>query len=163
MQTKNNQPQNWTKALGYWSKLEPILPDNPHLQMAIGNTLLHKGAYESALGRYLYLAEVYDRLVDGLGEIKPWQDYDRRILGAAAAVYNNLGVAYQKLSEQKPIDNYQRNSLVALYKAGEYADILGEDRGNIQYNIYYIVHPEVVRSDMKITDDLSDNYRFTVQ
>ena len=162
-QTKNNQPQNWTKALEYWSKLEPILPDNPHLQMAIGNTLLHKGAYESALGRYLYLAEVYDRLVDGLGEIKPWQDYDRRILGEAAAVYNNLGVAYQKLSEQKPIDNYQRNSLVALYKAGEYADILGEDRGNIQYNIYYIVHPEVVRSDMKITDDLSDNYRFTVQ
>jgi tetratricopeptide (TPR) repeat protein len=162
-QPKNNQPQNWTKALEYWSKLEPILPDNPHLQMAIGNTLLHKGAYESALGRYLYLAEVYERLVDGLGEIKPWQDYDRRILGEAAAVYNNLGVTYQKLSEQKPIDNYQQNSLIALYTAGEYADILGEDRGNIQYNIYYIVHPEVVRSDMKINDDLSDNYRFTVQ
>ena len=162
-QTKNNQPQNWTKSLEYWSKLEPIVPDNPYLQMAIGNTLLHKGAYESALGRYLYLAEVYDRLVDGLGEIKLWQNYDRRILGEAAAVYNNLGVAYQKLSEQKPIDNYQRNSLVALYKAGEYADILGEDRGNIQYNIHYIIHPEVVRSDMKINDYLSDNYRFTVQ
>ena len=162
-QIKNNQSQNLTRALQYWSKLESLLPDNPHLQMAIGNTLLHKGAYESALGRYLYLAEVYDSLVDGLGEIKPWQDYDRRIIGEAAAVYNNLGVAYQKISERKPIDNYQRNSLVALYKAGEYADILGEDRGNIQYNIYYIIHPEVVRSDMKINDDLSDNYRFTVQ
>ena len=163
IQIKNNRQQNLTRALQYWSNLESILPDNPHLQMAIGNTLLHKGAYESALGRYLYLAEVYDRLVDGLGEIKPWQDYDRRILGEAAAVYNNLGVAYQMLSEQKPIDNYQRSSLVAFYKAGEYADILGEDRGNIQYNIYYIIHPEVVRSDMKINDDLSDNYRFSVQ
>ena len=162
-QIQKNKQQNLNKALQYWSKLESLLPDNPHLQMAIGNTLLHKGAYESALGRYLYLAEVYDRLVDGLGEIKPWQDYDRRILGEAAAVYNNLGVAYQKLNEHSPIDNYQQNSLVALYKAGEYADILGEGRGNIQYNIYYIIHPDVVRSDMKINDELSDDYRFSIQ
>jgi hypothetical protein len=160
---QNNGRQVLDQALAYWSKLESLLPDNPHVQMAIGNTLLHKGAYESALGRFIYLAEVYDRLVEGLGEIKPWQDYDRRILGEAAAVYNNLGVAYQMLSEQRQIDNYQRNSLVALYKAGEYADLLGEDRGNIQYNIYYIIHPDVVRSDMKINDDLSDTYRFSVQ
>jgi len=157
-----NYRKDWTRALSYWSKLDPVLPDNPHVQMAIANTMLHEGAYESALGRYIYLSEVYDLLVDDLGEIKPWRKDHKRILGESAAVYNNLGVAYQKLNEQKRIYDYQRNSLVALYKAGEYADILGEDRGIIQYNIHYIIHPEIVRSDMKINDNLSDNYLFNV-
>ena len=84
------------------------------------------------------------------------------VLGAAS-VYNNLGAAYQKQFERGGDPDYQKDSLVALYKAGEFADIMDTDRGIIQYNINYIIHPNVIRGDMAINDTISDNFRFVVR
>lgn len=150
-------------ALQYWYELSRVIPDNPYLSNAMGSAFLHLGKYNAALGEYLRLSEVYDRLVKSLGEIKSWRAYHRRIVLESVAVHNNLGVAYQKLFEATGNPEYQKNSLVALYKAGELADIMGTERGKIQYNIQYILHPEVIRGDMAISDDLSEDYRFVVQ
>jgi tetratricopeptide (TPR) repeat protein len=151
------------RALSYWSDLSEEIPDNPYLSSAMGSAFLHLGTYHAALGEFLVLSEVYDGLVKNLGEIKPWRAYHKRILLESSAVNNNLGVAYQKLYEETGDSEYQKNSLLALYKAGELADIMGIDRGKIQYNIQYIIHPEVVRGDMAIHDELNSNYRFYVQ
>ena len=137
--------------------------DNPNINFAIGSALLHLGEYSSALGELLVLDELYDDLVQGLGEIKPWRAYHKRIVLEAARVSNNLGVAYQKLYEITGDSEYQKKSLVSLYKGGELADIIGIQRGEIQYNINYIVHPEVIRGDMAISSDVSHDYRFFTQ
>jgi len=150
-------------ALGQWSKLYEAMPDNPNISFAMGSALLHLGEYSSALGEFLILEERYDDLVNSLGEIKPWRAYHKGIVLEAARVNNNLGVAYQKLSEYGGGSSYQQKSLVALYKGGELADIIGIQRGEIQYNINYIVHPEVIRGDMAINNDISQNYRFFTQ
>jgi len=152
--------RSFEKALHYWSELYEIMPDNPNIIYAIGTTFLHLGKYNSALGEFLMLSEIYDRLMKSLGEIRPWSAYHRQIVMNAAAVYNNLGVAYQKLFETTGKAEYQTQSLVFLYKGGELADIIGEERGKIQYNINYILHPEVIRGNMAINDDISKNYRF---
>ncbi len=154
---------SFSSALGYWSELSRIMPENPNLSNALGSAFLHLGKYNAALGEYLLLSEVYDRLIDSLGDIKPWNAYHRRIVLESAAVHNNLGVAYQKLYEATGNPEYQKNSLVSLYKAGELADVMGTERGKIQYNIQYIIHPGVVRGGMAISDELNDNYRFAVQ
>jgi hypothetical protein len=109
------------------------------------------------------LAEVYEGLLESLGDIKPWSAYHKRILLGAAAVYNNLGIAYQKLYETTKSGSYGKNSLVYLYKAGELADIIGTERGIIQYNINYIIHPDVIRTDMAVNDDVSQDYRFVTR
>jgi tetratricopeptide (TPR) repeat protein len=155
--------KDFRSALKRWSKLEEELPGNPHLLSAMGSALLYLQQYEAALGELLVLSEVYNKLVADLGEIKPWSAYHQRILRETAAVYNNLGVAYQKLSEKTQNPEYQRESLVALYRAGELADTIGGGRGEIQYNINYILHPEVIRGNMAIHDSLSENYRFVYQ
>jgi len=151
---------SFDKALNNWSLLSEVMSDNPNVTYAIGTTLLHLGKYNSALGEFLMLSEVYDRLVENLGEIRPWSAYHRQILLNAAAVYNNLGVAYQKLYETTGKSEYQSQSLVSFYKGGELADIIGVERGKIQYNINYILHPEVIRGDVAINDDIVKDYRF---
>jgi len=154
---------SFTKALDRWSELAEVFPDNPNIEFAMGCAMLHLAKYNAALGEFLLLSEVYDDLVKKLGEIKPWRAYHKRILLESAAALNNLGVAYQKLSEKTGNKEYQKKSLLSLYKAGELADITGTERGKIQYNINYILHPDVIRSSMAIDDNLSDNYRFIVQ
>jgi tetratricopeptide (TPR) repeat protein len=159
--------RQFDKALSYWSQLSETIPDNPYVNRAVGSAFLHVGAYNAALGEFLMLSEVYDGLIDRLGEIKPWRDYHRRIILEAAAVYNNLAVAYYMLGtgavDRQIAVEYEKNALLALYKAGELVDILGVERGNIQYNIQKIIHPKVVRGDMAIHDTLSDTYRFSIQ
>ncbi|MFW6180927.1 MAG: tetratricopeptide repeat protein, partial [Spirochaetota bacterium] len=155
--------KNFGEALKRWSRLEEELPGNPYLLGAMGSALLYLGRYEAALGELLVLSEIYDQLVSDLGEIRPWSARHQRILRESAVVYNNLGVAYQKLAEKTGNPDYERDSLVALYRAGELADVIGESRGRIQYNLNYILHPEVFRGDMAIHDSLSANYRFTYQ
>jgi len=155
--------KNFNRALTYWSELSQVLPANPYLGMAMGNAFLHLGKYNSALGEFLLLSELYDRIVDNLGQIKPWSGYHRRILLESAAVHNNLGVSYQKLYENTGDAEYQKESLVSLYKAGELVDIVGRERGKVQYNINYILHPDIIRGDMAVNDDLSMNHRFIVR
>jgi tetratricopeptide (TPR) repeat protein len=155
--------RNFREALNRWARLEEEVPGNPYLLGAMGSALLYMERYEAALGELLVLSEIYDGLIADLGEIKPWSAYHQRVLREAAVVYNNLGVAYQKLAETTGNPDHQRDSLVALYRAGELADVIGESRGPIQYNINYILHPEVIRGDMAIHDALSENYRFVYQ
>jgi len=155
--------RSFSKALERWSQLAEIFPDNPNIVYAMGGAMLHLGKYNAALGEFMLLSEVYDDLVQKLGEIKPWRAYHKRILLESAAVLNNLGVAYQKLAENTGDEEYQKESLLVLYKAGELADITGTERGKIQYNINYILHPDVIRGSMAIDDKLSDNYRFIIQ
>jgi len=155
--------KRFRSALRQWTELYEAMPDDPNISFAMGSALLHLGEYSSALGEFLILEERYDDLVNSLGEIKPWRAYHKRIVLEAARVNNNLGVAYQKLSEHGGGSSYQQKSLVALYKGGELADIIGIQRGEIQYNINYIVHPEVIRGDMAINNDISQNYRFFTQ
>jgi len=155
--------KDFYRALDYWSKLSQTIPENPNIGFALGNTFLYLKKYNSALGEFLILSEFYDNLIKGLGEIKPYRAYHKRILLEASAVYNNMGVAYQKLFESMGKPEYQKNSLVSLYKAGELSDIIGQDRGEIQYNINYIMHPEVIRESMAINDNISNNYQFIVQ
>lgn len=155
--------KRFRSALRRWTELYEAMPDNPNISFAMGSALLHLGEYSSALGEFLILEERYDDLVNSLGEIKPWRAYHKRIILETARVNNNLGVAYQKLSEHGGGASYQQKSLVALYKGGELADIIGIQRGEIQYNINYIVHPEVIRGDMAINNDISQNYRFFTQ
>ncbi|MBN2325101.1 MAG: hypothetical protein JXQ30_15335 [Spirochaetes bacterium] len=150
-------------ALRQWFSLSESMPDNPNIGFAIGSALLHIGEYNGALGEFLILEERYDDLVDGLGEIKIWRAYHKRIILEAAKVNNNLGVAYQKLYEQSKNADYQKMGLVSLYKGGELSDIIGMQRGEIQYNINYIVHSEVIRGDMAINDDITHDYRFYTQ
>ncbi len=155
--------RSFEKALKQWSELSEIMPENPNVNFAIGSAFLYMGKYNSALGEFLMLSETYGDFVKSLGEIKPWSAYHRRIVLGASSVYKNLGVAYQKLYETTGDSDYQKNSLVSLYKAGELADIVGTDRGIIQYNINYIIHPDVIRSDMAINDNISDDFRFVVR
>jgi tetratricopeptide (TPR) repeat protein len=150
-------------ALRQWFALSDAMPDNPNIGFAIGSALLHLGEYNGALGEFLILEERYDDLVESLGEIKTWRAYHKRIILEAAKVNNNLGVTYQKLYEQSKDADYQKKGLVSLYKGGELADIIGMQRGEIQYNINYIVHPEVIRGDMAVNDDISHDYRFYTQ
>jgi tetratricopeptide (TPR) repeat protein len=150
-------------ALRQWFALSDAMPDNPNIGFAIGSALLHLGEYNGALGEFLILEERYDDLVESLGEIKTWRAYHKRIILDAAKVNNNLGVTYQKLYEQSNDAGYQKKGLVSLYKGGELADIIGMQRGEIQYNINYIVHPEVIRGDMAVNDDISHDYRFYTQ
>jgi len=155
--------RDFEKALRQWSRLEEIIPDNANVRFAIGSAFLHMGKYNAALGEFLMLAEAYEGLVESLGDIKPWSAYHKRIVLGAASVYNNLGVSYQKLFETTGNPAYQKDSLVYLYKAGELADIIGTERGIIQYNINYIIHPNVIRADMAVNDDISQDYRFVTR
>ena len=139
------------------------MPNNPNIKFAMGSAFLHLEKYNPALGEFLMLSEIYDDLIKELGNIKPWRAYHKRILLGASSVYSNLGVAYQKMYEVTKNSEHQKNSLVFLYKAGELADIIGLDWGSVQYNINYIMHPEVIRGDMAVNDRISDNYRFVVQ
>ena len=152
--------KDFEKALRQWSRMDEVMSDNPNVSFAVGNAFLHLGKYNAALGEFLMLAEIYDGLVAALGDIKPWSAYHKRIVLGAAAVYNNLGVTFQKLYESTGISEYQKDSLVYLYKAGELADTIDTERGIIQYNINYIIHPKVIRSDMAINDNISEDYRF---
>jgi hypothetical protein len=101
-----------------------------------------------------------------LGEIKPWRDYHERIVLEAVAVYNNLAVAYyrnaEEIGDESEKAEYEKNALLSLYKAGELADLMGTERGKIQYNIQKIIHPKVARGEMAINDELSSNYRFSL-
>lgn len=151
------------KALNQWVMLSEILPNNPNIKFAMGSAFLHLGKYNPALGEFLMLSEIYNDLIEELGNIKPWRAYHKRILLDASSVYSNLGVAYQKMYEITGNPEYQKNSLVFLYKAGELADIIGIDWGSVQYNINYIIHPEVIRGNMAINDRISDNYRFVAK
>lgn len=153
----------FNKALNQWAMLSEILPNNPNIKFAMGSAFLYLGKYNPALGEFLMLSEIYDDLIEELGDIKPWRAYHKRILLGASSVYSNLGVAYQKLYEITENPEYQKNSLVFLYKAGELADIIGIDWGPVQFNINYIIHPEVIRGSMAVNDRISDNYRFVVQ
>jgi tetratricopeptide (TPR) repeat protein len=155
--------KRFRRALRQWSELSYTMPDNPNISFAMGSALLHLGEYSTALGEFLILEERYDDLVNSLGEIKPWRAYHKRIVLEAARVNNNLGVAYQKLYEATKDPRYQKQGLIALYKGGELADIMGMQRGEIQYNINYIVHPEVIRGDMAVNNDISQNFRFFTQ
>jgi tetratricopeptide (TPR) repeat protein len=158
--------RKFNQALDRWSDLAMSMPDNPHVANAVGNTLLHLGAYEAALGEFLMLSEVYDGFVEMLGEIRPWSDQHKRIALEAAAVYNNLAVASYGIAEQaeSPTQKaeYEKNALLALYKAGELADLMGAERGKIQYNIQKIIHPDIARAGMAIQDSLSSDYRFSL-
>lgn len=158
--------RKFNQALDRWSDLSMSMPDNPHVANAVGNTLLHLGANEAALGEFLMLSEVYDGLVEMLGEIRPWSDQHKRIALEAAAVYNNLAVASYGIAEQAESTTqkaeYEKNALLALYKAGELADLMGAERGKIQYNIQKIIHPDIARARMAIHDNLSSNYRFSL-
>lgn len=153
----------FNKAVKQWSSLAEVMPNNPNVNFAIGSALIHMGKYNAALGEFLLLSEMYNSLVAELGEIKPWSAYHKRLVLGAASVYNNLGVAYQKLFEQNGNPEYQKESLVYLYKAGELADIIGTDWGIVQYNINYIIHPDVIRGGMAINDDIKDDYRFDLR
>jgi tetratricopeptide (TPR) repeat protein len=155
--------RDFNRAVKQWSSLAEVMPNNPNINFAIGSALLHMGKYNAALGEFLFLSEIYNSLVAELGEIKPWNAYHKRLVLGAASAYNNLGVAYQKLYEQKGNPEYQKESLVYLYKAGELADIIGTDWGVIQYNINYIIHPDVIRGGMAINDDIKDDYRFDLR
>jgi tetratricopeptide (TPR) repeat protein len=155
--------KDFRKAIQQWSVMTETMMDNPNINFAMGSALLHLGEYSAALGELLVLDGEYDDLVQKLGEIKPWRAYHKRIVLEASHVSNNLGVAYEKLYETTGISEYQKKSLVSLYKGGELADIMGIQRGEIQYNINYIIHPEVIRSDMAINNDVSNNYRFFTQ
>jgi tetratricopeptide (TPR) repeat protein len=155
--------KDFRKAIQQWSVLTETMMDNPNINFAMGSALLHLGEYSAALGELLVLDGVYDDLVQKLGEIKPWRAYHKRIVLEAAHVSNNLGVAYEKLYETTGNSEYQKKSLVSLYKGGELADIMGIQRGEIQYNINYIIHPEVIRAGMAINNDVSNNYRFFTQ
>ncbi len=155
--------RDFNKAVKQWSSLAEVMPSNPNVNFAIGSALLHMGKYNAALGEFLLLSEMYKSLVAELGEIKPWSVYHKRLVLGAASVYNNLGVACQRLFEQNGNPEYQRESLVYLYKAGELADIIGTDWGVIQYNINYIIHPDVIRGGMAINDDIKDDYRFDLR
>ena len=155
--------RGFNKAVRQWSVLSELLPNNPNINFALGSAFLHMGKYNSALGEFLILSELYNDLLQTLGEIKPWSAYHKRMIQGASSVYNNLGVAYQKLYEQNENSDNQKNSLVSLYKAGELSDIIGTDWGIIQYNINYIIHPNVIRGDMAINDRISNNYRFEVR
>ncbi len=152
---------NYYRAYTYWAELSEEMPDNPYVGYALGTALLHLGRYEAALGEFIMLADVYDELVKGLGEIKPWRAYHKRVLLEASRVYNNLGVTYQKLFERTGNSEYQTRALTALYKGGELADIIGIGRGKIQYNINYILHPDILRN-VAIDDEISQTYRFEV-
>jgi tetratricopeptide (TPR) repeat protein len=155
--------RDFNKAVRQWTVLAELMPNNPNVNFALGSAFLHMEKYNSALGEFLILSEVYDELLKSLGEIRPWSAYHKGMVLGAASVYNNLGVAYQKQFERAGNPDYQKDSLVALYKAGEFADIMDTDRGIIQYNINYIIHPNVVRGGMAINDNISDNFRFVVR
>ena len=155
--------KSFNKALNQWAILSEIMPNNPNIKFAMGSAFLHLEKYNPALGEFLMLSEIYDDLIKELGNIKPWRAYHKRILLGASSVYSNLGVAYQKMYEVTKNSEHQKNSLVFLYKAGELADIIGLDWGSVQYNINYIMHPEVIRGGMAVNDSISDNYRFVVQ
>ena len=155
--------RDFSKAVNDWISLNEMMPGNPNVSFALACALLHLKKYEAALGELINLSETYNKLIKELGEIKPWRAYHRMILLNASAVYNNLGVAYEKLYEKTKNLDYQKKSLISLYKAGEFADIIGIDRGNIQYNINYILHPNVIRANMAISDNISTNYRFIHQ
>ncbi|MFW6139152.1 MAG: periplasmic flagellar collar protein FlcA [Spirochaetota bacterium] len=155
--------EQFSRAVNYWSELTQSEQANPNVIFAMGVSFLNMGKYNLALGEFLRLSQKYDQLVENLGEVKPWKAYHKRILLEASAVYNNLGVAFQKMYEQSGNPDYQKDSLVALYKAGEFADIIGMERGKIQYNVNYIMHPEVVRSSMAVDEDISESLRFKIQ
>lgn len=155
--------RDFRRAVERWSRLTNVVPGNPNVLTALGSALLYMDQWEAALGELLVVSEVYDTLIQDLGTIKPWSAYHRRILSETASVYNNIGVAYQMLYRTTGKTDYERESLVALYRAGELADTAGVDRGVIQYNINYIVHPEIIRGSMAIDDSLSENYRFVYQ
>ena len=155
--------EDFSNAINYWIRLSERIPGNPNVSFALACAFLHMKKYNAALGELLNLSEIYDGFIKELGEIKPWKAYHKRILLNAAGVYNNLGVAYEKLYERTKNIDYQKKSLVSLYKAGEFADVIGIDRGTIQYNINYILHPNVIRADMAISDNVCLNYRFIHQ
>ena len=152
--------RDFTRAVNNWINLNEMMPGNPNVSFALACAFLHMKKYEAALGELINLSETYENLIKELGEIKPWKAYHKMILLNAASVYNNMGVAYEKLYEKTKNVEYQKKSLISLYKAGEFADIIEIDRGAIQYNINYILHPNVIRADMAISDNISTNYRF---
>ena len=152
--------RDFTGAVNNWINLNEMMPGNTNVSFALACAFLHMKKYEAALGELINLSETYENLIKELGEIKPWKAYHKMILLNAASVYNNMGVAYEKLYEKTKNVEYQKKSLISLYKAGEFADIIGIDRGAIQYNINYILHPNVIRADMAISDNISTNYRF---
>ncbi len=152
--------RNFKDAVENWMKLSNKYPGNPNISFALACALLYMKRYEAALGELLNLSETYDELVKELGEIKPYSNYHRRIVLEASSVYNNLGVAYEKLYELKGNPEYQKKALISLYRAGELADIIGIQWGKIQYNLNYILHPDVIRADMAIADKISENFRF---
>ncbi|HEB32591.1 MAG TPA: hypothetical protein ENI15_17240 [Spirochaetes bacterium] len=150
-------------ALNQWMILSELMPNNPNVKFAMGSAFLHLGKYNPAIGELLMLSEFYSDLIEDLGEIKPWRAYHKKILLGAVSVYSNLGVAYQSMYEDTNNTEHQKNSLINLYKAGEFADIIGIDWGSIQYNINYIIHPRVIHGDMAINERISDNYKFVIQ
>jgi len=154
--------KSYDEALIQWYELSEKVPNNPNVKFAMGNAFLHKGKYNSAMGELLMLSELYSDLIEGLGEIKPWRAYHKKIIRGASSVYSNLGVAYQSMYKETESAEHQKNSLINLYKAGELADILGVDWGPIQLNINYIVHPDVPH-EMVINESISDNYKFITQ
>jgi tetratricopeptide (TPR) repeat protein len=150
-------------ALRQWTPLSEMFTDNPNIGYALGTLFLYLKKYQSALGEFLWLTEYYERIIEGLGPIKSNDPYHREILLNCAAAYNNMGVSHQKLYETTGNREHQKDALVSLYRGGELADLTGVERGRIQYNIQYIIHPKVIRSDMAIDTGISDNYRFTFQ
>jgi len=154
---------NYSRAVDKWIRLSGKMPSNPHISFALACAFLHLGSYNASLGELLDLRDTYNHLIDELGEIHPWRASHRKILLQAIAVYNNLGVTYEKLFEREHKARYQKEALIALYKAGELADIIGKNWGEVQYNLNYILHPDVVRGDMAIDDSISNNYRFVSQ
>jgi tetratricopeptide (TPR) repeat protein len=150
-------------ALRQWTPLSEMYTDNPNIGFALGTLFLYLKKYQAALGEFLWLTEYYERLIEGLGPVKSNNPYHRDLVLKCAAAYNNMGVSYQKLYEAKGNREHQKDALVSLYRGGELADLTGVERGRIQYNIQYIMHPKVIRSDMAIDNGISDNYRFTIR
>jgi tetratricopeptide (TPR) repeat protein len=150
-------------SLKRWFPLSQLDPENANVSFALGTLFIHMEKYQSALGELLRLADFYDRRIEEIGQLKPWHPRHKLLLRSGAAVYNNLGVSYQKLYETSKERNYQRDALVSLYRGGELADMIGAERGKIQFNIQYILHPKVIRSDMAINDDMSDRYEMSVE
>ena len=150
-------------SLKRWFPLSQLDPENANVSFALGTLFIHMEKYQSALGELLRLADFYKRRIEEIGQIKPWHPSHKLLLQNGAAVYNNLGVSYHKLYETTKKRDYQKDALVSLYRGGELADMIGAERGKIQFNIQYILHPKVIRSDMAINDDLSDRYEMSVK
>ena len=145
---------DYDEALRIWSDFYQNYPDNPAFLLGTGNAYLHIQRYDLAKKQFQNGIDKLKSLMQEKEIVEPDRNFDQALYKQLSAMYNNLGLSFHFLHNDK-------KALVNLWQSIEAIKTIGyfneNEKANV--NIQLILHP-TKNSDGRLLVDESVPYDY---